>query len=108
VPEQEKDLGSCGSPISTSPPRSRLGEPSPYDLLITDWRVNAERERNDRWNNTADAPIWRSIHALRAEVWDACADALAAAVKADNGKPSQDLEDFFAVSRDFFSKMGVR
>lgn len=48
------------------------------DRLIATWRERAGVERADRWCNTEDAPIWRSIHAHRAEAIGECADELAA------------------------------
>jgi hypothetical protein len=48
------------------------------EQLEQELRAFAIRERNDHWCNTEDAPLWRTIHEHRGDVFDACASRVAA------------------------------
>lgn len=52
---------------SQDPPTDRQAA---IRALIAQWRADAETARADRWCNTDDDPIWRSIHQHRAEVME--------------------------------------
>ena len=49
--------------------------------LISTWLEAAKDERADNWCNTADAPIWKSIHKERAAVFELCAAQLSAVLR---------------------------
>lgn len=49
--------------------------------LIAQWRERAKVERADRWCNTGDALIWQAIHAHRGQLYEKCADELAASLR---------------------------